>query len=93
MRKGKFGQFKSESFSSLGNPLPKNMPLEQSFRNLEDSGYLVRAMNGSHQIRINLRLDIYPKSLKWHDIKENRRGVVQGEPVEDFVSRYLGKSR
>ena len=80
----------SESVRDIDRVLASKMPLEQSFRNLEDAGYTVKALNGSHQIRIGSRLDIFPKSIRWHDVKENKRGQLSETPLDVFVKRYLG---
>lgn len=55
-------EFKSERPSNKVKP---PMPNEHIWRALEDKGHTVVSYNDGHMLRIDARLDIYPKHLKY----------------------------
>ena len=55
---------------------------------LIEAGYTVNFLT-QYQIRINNRLDIYPKNARWHDIKLNKRGGFEGRNLATFVRKYF----
>lgn len=49
--------------------IPKDMPYvtanEQLWRDIEDAGHTIVAFNGGQMLRIDDKVDIYVRSLKW----------------------------
>lgn len=62
---------------------------EFEFKAMEALGYLVA--HRQYVVRVNDRLDIYPRNQRWHDVKKNKRGqFIQGRMVE-FVEKFFAK--
>ena len=41
------------------------MPNDQLWRDIEDAGHMVQTFNGGQMLRIDDKVDIYGRSLKW----------------------------
>lgn len=61
--------------------------LDKDLYELVKLGFQWQEKNSWYQIRINDRLDIYPQSQSYHDIKKNKRGMYKN--LVGFVNMYL----
>jgi hypothetical protein len=60
--------------------------LEQIER-LEQAGYKVEKKNSHYQVRINGKLDLYPRNRRYHDLASNRRGDYKN--MFDFIVKFF----
>lgn len=53
---------------------------------LQKKGFNWVRLNSNYQIRINNRIDVFPTSKKYHDIKKNKRGEYR--TLVGFITNY-----